>query len=386
MKIALNATSLLSPLTGIGQYTYQLAKGLRATQGLDVDYFYGNSWSKNIVLPQNAGPKQTKDNVLKAAAKKMVPNTVRTQLHRYRFQRNFNIGCAATLPDLYHEPNFIAHHAKIPTVITAHDLSWIRFPHVHSKNLIFDMNLNFPKSLARASLIITDSEFGKRELMDVFGVPASNIEAISLGADAAFYPRTASQTKRVLENQKLLHGQYILAVGTLEPRKNLSVALQAFTQLPVKLRQRYPLVVVGMKGWLTSDLERQMAPLVATGEIKVLGYLQHEELAVVMSGATCLVYPSIYEGFGLPPLEAMSCAVPVICSNASSLPEVVGDSGELIDPHDVDAFAEYFKRIIEDVDYRELLAQKALARSTLFSWEKCVNQTVAVYQRAILMA
>jgi glycosyltransferase involved in cell wall biosynthesis len=181
----------------------------------------------------------------------------------------------------------------------------------------------------------------------------------------------------------LTHGRYLLAVGTLEPRKNLQVALEAFASLPASLRERFPLVLVGMKGWKTSALEQKLAPMVASGQVRQLGYLSRQDLATVMAGATAMVYPSVYEGFGLPPLESMACGVPVIASNVSSIPEVVGDSGLLIDPSDAQALALKMVQLLEDEVLRSQLADRALARSQLFSWAKCTDQTVDVYKAAV---
>jgi alpha-1,3-rhamnosyl/mannosyltransferase len=185
----------------------------------------------------------------------------------------------------------------------------------------------------------------------------------------------------VLQQHGLSYQKYILAVGTLEPRKNLSSALLAYMQLPAGIRKNYPLVLVGMKGWHTSSLEKQMAPLVAAGEIRQLGYLEREDLAAIIAGALTLVYPSIYEGFGLPPLEAMTCGVPVIASNVSSLPEVVGDSGLLVNPHDIDDIAKAMETMITAPDIRAASAQKALAKSAEFSWDSCVDQTAGIYRQ-----
>jgi alpha-1,3-rhamnosyl/mannosyltransferase len=138
-----------------------------------------------------------------------------------------------------------------------------------------------------------------------------------------------------------------------------------------------------MKGWKTSNLEQKLAPMVASGQVRQLGYLSREDLATVMAGATAMVYPSIYEGFGLPPLEAMACRVPVIASNVSSIPEVVGDSGLLIDPLDAEALTHKMVHLLEDEVFRSQLAYRALARSQLFSWAKCTDQTVDVYKAAV---
>jgi alpha-1,3-rhamnosyl/mannosyltransferase len=264
-----------------------------------------------------------------------------------------------------------------------HDLSWIRFPHTHPIERVRAMDTYFEKGLRRAALVLTDSVFVKNELMEVFGIGAERIRPIMLGVESLFRPQTADETLPVLQKLALTHGEYLLAVGTLEPRKNLKVVLRAFAQLPAAFRKRHPLVLVGMKGWHTSEFEAQIAPLVQAGEVRELGYLPREDLATVIAGATTLIYPSIYEGFGLPPLEAMACGVPVITSNVSSIPEVVGDAGIMLAPHDVDGIADAIRLVAEDADVRRDLAVKALLRSAEFTWGKCAEQTVEAYRDAL---
>ena len=376
IKLAFNATSLLSPLTGIGQYSLQLAMGLAAREDVDVDFFYGTQWSQTV-----------RNNPLPGAAKlfpwvrKHVPYAY--ELRRFVRSRQFNAGGALKRFDLYHEPNYLTLPTDIPKVVTVHDLSWIRFPDMHPVERVRAMDKYFKPALDSASLILTDSDFVQQELIDVFAVKPERMQTVRLGVEALFKPQTKETTLSVLGTHGLVHGQYLIAVGTLEPRKNLQVALRAFMTLPAKLRQSFPLVIVGMKGWHTSELTKSLAPLIASGEVRQLGYLPREDLATVLAGATALVYPSIYEGFGLPPLEAMACGVPVIASNVSSIPEVVGDTGILIDPHDVEGLASAMKDLLEHPDLRDDLSAKALKRSATFSWESCVDQTVDAY-RAVL--
>ena len=385
MKVAFNATPLLSPLTGIGQYIYHLAMGLQTDPELDMHFFYAGAWNQEVREPSDMTQGQTNwRSTLRSTVKKSIPDAARYNLSRYWRQRSFSQGCAQRKVDLYHEPNFLAYRCDAPSVITVHDLSWIRYAQTHPKERVAEMNRFFQPGLERASLVLTDSEFVKQDLMDLFGTPADRIKSIPLGAEAMFHPRSSEVTSMVLGQQGLVHGRYFLAVGTLEPRKNLGIALEAYRSLSAATRERYPLVLVGMKGWLTSILERQMAPLVAAGQIRVLGYLPREDLATVISGALCLIYPSIYEGFGLPPLEAMSSAVPVISSNVSSLPEVVGDSGVLINPADAAALAQAMTQMVEDPRFRNTLAEKALERSRLFSWDRCVTQTAAAYRQVLV--
>lgn len=376
MKVALNATALLSPLTGIGQYTYQLVKGLQALPELELDLFYGSGWSNE--LRDQPVPSIT---VIKSLFKQIMPNAY--AVNRFLQQNRFTWGVQSNRADIYHEPNFLAFKFNGPSVITVHDLSWIRFPLTHPEVRVRAMNTYFEPGLNSAAFILTDSEFVKHELIEVFGVQAERIRPVLLGVEPLFHPRTAEDTRSVLNRHGLVHGQYLLAVGTLEPRKNLQVSLRAYMQLPQQIRKHFPLVLVGMSGWRTSALEQQIAPLVRAGEIRQIGYLPREELAMVIAGALTLIYPSIYEGFGLPPLEAMACGVPVIASDVSSLPEVVGNTGLLINPHDDEALAQAIQKLIMDPDIRQQLSHKALARSAEFTWDKCVRQTVDVYRQAL---
>lgn len=376
MRIALNATALLSPLTGIGQYSRHLAMGLAAREEINTDFFYGAFWSKEV-----------RTTPLPAAARLLpwIRNYVPYSYALRRLVQNHRFASHTKREhfDIYHEPNILPLPFDGLTVVTVHDLSWIRFPHTHPPERVRALDKYFESGLRRASLILTDSAFVKRELMDVFGLRPELIVSVPLGVEPLFRPQSADETLAVLNSHSLVHGQYLLAVGTLEPRKNLQVALQAFMQLPPAIRQHYPLVLVGMKGWHTSALEEQIAPMLRSGEVRQMGYMLREELATVIAGALTLIYPSIYEGFGLPPLEAMACGVPVIASDISSLPEVVGDTGLLINPHDTEAVAQAIQGLVRNSDIRRNLSMKALARSKNFTWEQCVTQTIRAYQQVL---
>lgn len=376
MRVAFNATPLLSPFTGIGQYAYQLAKNIQQSDSVDFDFFYGLKWSKT--LRERAVPGITS---VKSAVKKFIPNSyvVNRMLQQARFNRGITSGAA----EIYHEPNSLAFACDKPTVVTVHDLSWIRYPETHPQNRVRNMNKHFESSLSRAALVLTDSEFVKRELMELFGLQSERIQSVPLGVEECFHPRSAEQNAALMARYDLTHGKYLLTVGTLEPRKNLQVVLEAYQLLPAAIRKRFPLIVVGMKGWNTSEIEKKIAPLVRAGEIRLTGYLPREELAGVIAGATAMVYPSLYEGFGLPPLEAMACGVPVISSNVASLPEVLGDTGLMVNPHDVASVAAAMQLIAIDHNTRGRLSKLALARSAGFTWEKCAERTISLYRRVV---
>ncbi|WP_234483511.1 glycosyltransferase family 4 protein [Noviherbaspirillum pedocola] len=376
MRLAFNATSLLSPLTGIGQYSRQLALGLKRRNDIDASFFYGAAWQKEVRNEAMPGAATVLPWI-----RKHVPLSY--TLRRFIQEHRFDAGTRLQKFDVYHEPNILPLPFDGPNVVTVHDLSWIRFPEMHPMERVRAMNKYFEPGLHRATVVLTDSEFVKREVVETFGIDPERIQPIPLGVESLFRPRSAHEIRATLERNGLAYGKYLLAVGTLEPRKNLSLALRSYARLPERVRKHFPLVLVGMKGWLTSSLETQLAPMLQSGEVKQLGYLTREELAYVIAGATSLVYPSVYEGFGLPPLEAMASAVPVIASNVSSIPEVVGDTGILIDPLDVGAATDAMRSLIDDDNLREKLALKALERSRDFTWEKCIDRTIQSYYQAI---
>ncbi|MCJ0761861.1 glycosyltransferase family 4 protein [Variovorax terrae] len=376
MKLALNGTSLLSPLTGIGQYTWHLTTELQATPDVDLELFYGTGWLDHLA---KEAPRKAR--TLKSLARRFLPNS-RTLARLYQ-QRRFDARAKGGRFDLYHEPNYLAFKFDGPSVVTVHDLSWLRFPHTHPGDRIEAMNRYLKPAIDRASLILTDSDFVRHEVVEEFRLDPARVVSIALGVETAFQPMDAAGTAQALQAHGLVHGQYLLAVGTLEPRKNLGVALKAYMQLPLALRTQCPLVLAGMTGWKTSALEQQLDPLVRAGHIRQLGYLPREDLMRVIAGARALVYPSIYEGFGLPPLEAMACGVPVIASRVSSIPEVVGDTGVLLPADDVDAFSQAMQTLVDDDALHGDLSARALTRSAQFTWPKCAADTMAAYRLAI---
>lgn len=376
IELAFNGVSLLSPLTGIGNYTAQLAQRMCTAPELNTRFFYGTHWSSNVHT--QAAPVVQK---ILPWIRKNIPRSY--DIRQWLQIRRFRSGTQNGEIDLYHEPNNVPLPFDGPLVLTVHDLSWIRYPQTHPAERVKAMDRYFESGLRRATRVITDSQFVKQELIDVFGLDPALIHPIALGADERFLPQTIEQTQFTLSRHQLQHGRYLLAVGTLEPRKNLQRALQAFMAIPRPLRQRHPLVLVGMTGWQANPLQAQLAPLLAAGEVRQLGYLAPNELSHIMAAACALVYPSFYEGFGLPPLEAMACGVPVIASNVSSIPEVVGDTGILLDPQDTLGLTDAMITLTTAPDIRANMSARALQRSQGFSWDQCADLTQRVYQKAV---
>lgn len=379
LRVGINGSALLSPLTGIGQYTKNLAEALIASGEVDLSLFYLIAWSKEIRTQPIRNITRIKEFI-----KKVVPHPY--ALSRALQQLKFKQGARQREIQLYHEPNFLSHAFPGPTVITAHDLSWIRFPETHPAERVAIMNRRFPKSVAEAEHVITDAAYTRNEIIAEFGVAPDRITSIPLAARSIFRPRSADECRVVLERHGLKYRAFVLCVGTLEPRKNLEFMIHTYAELPASVRARTPLVLVGMKGWLTSSIESTMSSLVASGHIRPLGFTSDFDLAHLYASAQVLVYPSLYEGFGLPPLEAMASGTPVIVSNRTTLPEVVGDAGELIEPTDAAALKSLLLRMQDDAEYWHERADACMGRAREFSWERCARETMAVYRKVLAQA
>ncbi len=376
LVVGLNGSALLSPLTGIGQYTKNLAEQLIACGEVDLNIFYLAAWSKEIRTQplRSIGP-------IKAFIKKVVP-------HPYLVSRalqgwKFHAGAHDRGVSVYHEPNFLPLRFAGPTVVSIHDLSWIRYPQTHPKERVDIMNRILPVALEKVQRVITDSEFIRREVISEFGISPERVTTTLLAPRSMFTPRDQASCAATLHKHNLQQRSYFLVVGTLEPRKNVETALRAHAGLSEAVRSRFPLVLVGMRGWLTSRLESELNAPVECAEVRPLGFITDNELADLYSAATALVYPSLYEGFGLPPLEAMACGTPVIISNVSSLPEVAGNAAVMHDPMDADALRDAMKRLIDDREFWLARAAASLKQAALFSWEKCARETIAVYRAAM---
>ena len=236
--------------------------------------------------------------------------------------------------------------------------------------------------MARASHLITDSEATRREVMAFLGWSADKITAVSLGVSPRFGPVADDENQSaLLARYGLRHKSYALCVSTLEPRKKIGQLLRAYENLPETLRTQFPLVLVGGAGWLSDELHHDIARLAAQGWLHYLGFVPESDLPCVYAGAALFVYPSVYEGFGLPVLEAMASGVPVITSVFSSLPEVSGGAALLVDTPDTDALAQSIERGLCDASWRGQATAAGLAVSGRYTWARCVQETVGVYQK-----
>jgi len=300
-----------------------------------------------------------------------------------------NLAIAATARwcglDLIHDPTgvtpFLFGAGGARTVVTVHDVFAWSLPGTSTllDTLIYRHWL--PRVLPRVDAIITDSAISKMDIARYLDIGADRIRVVELGVSSRCRPSGSSEQARVRE-QHGLPPCYVLSVGSIEPRKNLDRLLRAYHQL-WQAGEHRALVVVGAERWRHSGIMQIVKELDLEQRVTFTGHVSDEDLPGVYSAADLFVFPSLYEGFGLPPLEAMACGTPVVCSNTSSLPEVVGDAAITVDPYDVEALAEAMRRVLSDADLANDLRQRGLERAAGFTWERTAKETVEVYREVL---
>ncbi len=361
MRVTLCVEALEPRPGGIGRYTWQLCQGLAQRSDIDAHYF-----GRGQMLDDPA-----------ALLRGEVP---RPRARRLRKLRAW-LDRRAARSGLVHGPNYFLPAFADSGVITVHDLSVFRFPEMHPVERIRDFEQRFERSLGRAGQIITDTETIRRELIEDFGVAPERITAVHLGVDGRFRPQPDEAIRDELRAFRLEPKRYALCVSTLEPRKKIAALLKAWRRLPVELRSRYPLALAGGIGWLNDDLRTQVEASAAEGWLHPLGFVEEDRLPALYAGAALFVYPSVYEGFGLPPLEAMASGAPVLVASRSCLPEVCGEAADYLDPDDPDHMLATISGALSDEAWRTEAARKGIERARLFTWDQCIERTIDVYRK-----
>jgi glycosyltransferase involved in cell wall biosynthesis len=369
MRIGIDATALPRRLTGAGNYIVQLTRALQ-----DVD-------------PAN-------EYVVFAKPPHAELFQARGQLHVVQVAlatRMFRIGWEQlALPfivrqqqlDLLHSPHYTMPLAvRCKTVVTFHDMTFFLHPEMHKtyKKIFFRTMIRI--STRRADAIIADSESTRQDILQLLRPDSHKVSAVPLGVSDYFRPIVDVSAAERIRRKYHLPNSIILYVGVLEPRKNLPTLVKAFKSL-VDRGLPHTLVLAGHKGWMYTELFQTIEELQLAERVRFTGYVPDGDLAGLYSAADAFVYPSVYEGFGLPVLEAMACGIPVVTSKVSSMPEIAGETGVLIDPRRADELANALYRVLTDRALHDTLAHKGLERSKLFSWRRTAQETLAVYERA----
>jgi alpha-1,3-rhamnosyl/mannosyltransferase len=361
VKVTLCVDALAPQPGGIGRYTWELCKGLSMRDEVDSLHYFGRG--RLIAEPR----------VLLEGKK--LPR-------RRRIMRPFRSWQARQMlrSSLVHGPNYFLPASADGGIITVHDLSVFRYPETHPPERVRAFERQFNHSMQRAAHIITDTETIRREVIEAFSVSPDTITAISLGVDPRFTPHGKGELGN-LRSLGMVPGGYGLCVSTLEPRKKIAELIRAWEKLPGNLRSRFPLALAGGSGWENHVLHHEIEKGVRQGWLRHLGFVDESLINELYAGAALFIYPSIYEGFGLPPIEAMASGVPVIVADTSCLPEVCGGAARYVDPDDVETFAHVIEDSLTNSDWRRLAVTEGLKRARKFNWNQCIDQTITVYRK-----
>lgn len=283
--------------------------------------------------------------------------------------------------DLAHVQYIIPPVAPCPIVTTIHDVAFRRYPELFPLKHRVLLNLLIPLAARHAAAVITGSEATKRDLIEFYELPPEKITVTPYAVDPSYRPMPRAAARAAVQKRLGLPVPYILSVGVLQPRKNLPRLVRAYNRIARLFPHR--LVIVGKQGWAPAELQAAVAESPVGREPIFAGYVADADLPVLYAAADLFAYPSLYEGFGLPPLEAMACGTAVLTSNVSSLPEVVGEAGVQVDPWDEDALTEALRGLLQDAARRDRLAALGVERARGFNWERTARQTVEVYCRVL---
>ena len=369
MRVLFDAFPLLAPKSGVGYYTLNLLKAMSRDYPLDEHvYFYGRRFSREILEEAPSF-----DAGLRKALKKCFPKPYRiTQPIKEMF---FKLGAQKQKADIYHELNYVPLPYEGPQVVTVFDMSLIRYPETHPKDRRSYFESYFKSRLGNASHFITISDFSKRELTELFDVHPEKITTIYLGG-LEFTKPNPNFTEKLPE-------KYFLYLGNLEPRKNVPMLLRAYAEAKAKEKHLPKLILAGSPTWLSDEIFETIRSKDLGDSVIVKGYVPLPDLPYYYRNALAFLFPSKYEGFGLPVLEAMGEGTPVIVSDSSSLPEVVGDSGILLPCDCEPLWTKAMIDVFQNEALRSELSKKAAERAKLFSWGQCAKETRAVYEKTL---
>jgi len=282
--------------------------------------------------------------------------------------------------DLMHTCMVPPLYSPVRYVMTAHDLATFVCPEFFPKPILFRANMLLTRGIKKAERIISVSESTKRDLLRLFGIKPEKVSVIPLGVDPCYRPMSGDREVLAVRRKYGLPEKYILYVGKIQARKNTQNLVRAFHVLKKKMKVEQKLVMVGRVMWKSDETLREIERLGMCKDILLLGHVNDLDLPAIYNGADVFTFPSLYEGFGLPPLEAMACGVPVVTSDRTSIPEVVGDAGIMVDPLDVEAIAEGVLSVIADDSRREQLISKGLERAGGFTWVETAKKTLELYK------
>ncbi len=377
-KILIDGLSLLSPFTGVAKYTYENASRMREQYSDQYEWFYDYGFhSKDLIQKDSVKESET---LLKKIKSIIVSNPLLKSVVRDILSSISAV--SSTRYDLYWQPNYIPKRVKANKVVTTvHDFSFHVQPEWHPKERLKYFQKNFWENASASDWIITGSNFTKQEIMTYMDYPVDKITVIYHAVDHNIYKVYERSVLQKTKKNFKLPDNFLLFVGSIEPRKNLINLLKAYHKLSDNLKKIHPLVLIGFKGWENKEIMDEIEK--EKSNIRYLGYVTDEELVHIYNLATLLVYPSLYEGFGIPPLEAMACGTAVIVSNVASLPEVCANAAEYVDPKNNSDITEKITLLLNNKKRRDALIIKGLEHVKKFTWERAAKEHMHVFEKVL---
>lgn len=373
MKITLDISPYVHHHAGLGRYSGELLNALRQ---IAPQHEYLGLYHATRELPVEGELSSVKTFRVPLDAKPWRMSVLLAYSARLNMDRWLPAG------DIFHGTDHLLPPLKqSKSIFTIHDLIFRFFPEYHLPLNRRFLDLMLPKFMRRADAIIAVSENTRRDAVRLMHIPAEKISVIYEGVSPLFRPITDTATLARVRTAYHLPSRYILFFSTIEPRKNLVTLLDAYAELLKQNSALPPLVVMGRKGWLYETTLQRIRDLGLNERVILTDWVASEDVPAVLTMAEVFVFPSLYEGFGLTPLEAMACGAPVISSNASSLPEVIGEAGILVEPRDSAGFANAITRVLNDSTLAQTLRAKGLEQASRFTWERAARETVALYER-----
>lgn len=393
MRVILNGVSAVKPKTGVGHTTANLHAALLELGTDDRFWLYpgeaiGRAMRRVVGKPQPPGRGPS----IRASGRSGQDSRPRSSRFPWRkhlvefakaaYRVHFQTVARWGGFDLYHEPNFVPVRTHLPTVVTVHDLSVLLFPEWHPADRVAFHERHFRRGVETADHVIVVSESVRQEVLDLLSLPPHRVTAIHNGIGGQFQPQSPETVERV--RQKFgLPARYTLVVGTIEPRKNVRMLIRAFCDLPPAIRNACPLVLAGGWGW-KSEPERELFEEEARDKGAMhLGYVPDADLPALYAGAAAQLYPSFYEGFGLPPIEMLACGGTVIASTAAAVKEVVGRHALLLDPHDLVAWREAMRRVAAEPSSFDADRESGMTHAGRFTWNRAAQKTLSVYRKVL---
>ncbi len=366
MRIGIDARLVFYSRGGIGEYIVQLIEALANLEPIDDTFMVLQSRKdKSPIINSNGFERRS----------------LWTPSHNRFEQLALSFEVSQLGLDLLHSPDFIPPFRRnCKSVITIHDLAFLLYPHFLTKESARYYG-QIDQAWRKTNHIIAVSEATKQDSIKMLGVPEKKITVIHEAANPIYRPMPQDEACRISKEKYKIDRDFILFVSTIEPRKNLPGLLRAYRRLLDDYKRDELLVLAGRNGWLWEEVYETVDKLDLKDHVAFLGLVPSEDLVHLYNAARLLVHPSFYEGFGLTPLEAMTCGTPVIVSNTAALPEVVGDAALMINPHDIDGLTVAMWRVLTEEDLRQDLIERGLKRATKFSWEETARKTLEVYHK-----